>query len=528
MAELPPAAILITGATDGIGLAMARLWAQQGWRQRPARLILVGRKALADLDAAFFNADNYCQADLSRPHAPVQIAQWLDAQEIGRLDLLVHNAGVGYVGDTGAQSATNVRQLIAVNLEAPLALTHQLLNRMTPTGKIVFISSVASALPGPDYAVYTATKSALNGFVRNLRIELAAAPATRTMEVQLILPGAINTGMHAKSGATLDRMNWQRFPPADQVAAQIAAVIEGPRATATIGGLNRVVRFAGQNLSPLVDGAMRRTQKRAAAAPARLPEAPPHCVITGAADGIGRALALRLASAGFRITGLDFDAERANQTRQELTAAGGTIEFVQVDLANQDALDAALQTLRAGPAVDLLIHNAGINAVGHFAHMEWPPQQMVLAVNLVAPLLLTRGLLAANHLNAGGTVVCISSLSRFVGYPGAAVYAASKDGLASYARSLSVALAGQNINVLTVYPGPTRTAHARRYSPDNSREARRMAPAELAQRIVAAVEKRQRTLIPGAGNQLFAVAGHLAPRVTERVMKRAILDKVKG
>ena len=148
MAELPPAAILITGATDGIGLAMARLWARQGWRQRLARLILVGRKALADLDAAFFNANNYCQADLSQPHAPSQIAQWLDAQEIGRLDLLVHNAGVGYVGDTGAQSATNVRQLIAVNLEAPLALTHQLLNRMTPTGKIVFISSVASALPG--------------------------------------------------------------------------------------------------------------------------------------------------------------------------------------------------------------------------------------------------------------------------------------------------------------------------------------------------------------------------------------------
>ena len=148
MAELPPAAILITGATDGIGLAMARLWARQGWRQRLARLILVGRKALADLDAAFFNADNYCQADLSRSHAPVQIAQWLDAHEIGQLDLLVHNAGLGYVGDTGAQSAANVRQLIGVNLEAPLALTHQLLNRMTPTGKIVFISSVASALPG--------------------------------------------------------------------------------------------------------------------------------------------------------------------------------------------------------------------------------------------------------------------------------------------------------------------------------------------------------------------------------------------
>ncbi|MEZ4706126.1 MAG: SDR family NAD(P)-dependent oxidoreductase [Caldilineaceae bacterium] len=523
----PLATILITGATDGLGLALARFWARHGWRERPPRLILVGRKALADLDSAFFNADNYCRADLSQPDAPAQIADWLDAHEISQLDLLVHNAGLGYVGSTGDQSADNVRQLTTVNLETPMALTHRLLERVAAAqGKIVYISSVAAALPGPDYAVYAATKAALNGFVRNLRIELAATPATRDVEVQLILPGAVNTGMHAKSGATLERMNWNRFPPADQVAAQIAAATESQRATVTIGNLNRLVRFAAQNLPPLVDGAMRRAQKREAASPTRAPQSPPHCVITGAADGIGKALAQRLAAAGYRITGLDFDAERAKQTCQELTAAGADIEFIQVNLAEQEELDRALEKLLAGPPVDLLIHNAGINAVGHFAQMAWPPQKAVLAVNLLAPLLLTRALLAADHLNAGGTVVCISSLSRFVGYPGAAVYAASKDGLASYARSLSVALAGQKINVLTVYPGPTRTAHARRYSPDNSRENRRMTPTELADRIANAIAKRQRTLIPGAGNQLFALAGQLAPRLTEGVMKRAILDKM--
>ncbi|MEZ4664265.1 MAG: SDR family NAD(P)-dependent oxidoreductase [Caldilineaceae bacterium] len=523
-----PATILITGATDGLGLALARLWARQGWRNRSARLILVGRKALADLDSAFFYIDNYCRVDLSQPDASAQVAHWLDAHKISQLDLLVHNAGQGYVGHTGAQSADNVRQLTMVNLETPIALTHRLLDRVAAApGKIVFISSVAAALPGPDYAVYAATKAALNGFVRNLRIELTATPATREVEVQLMLPGAVNTGMHAKSGATLERMNWNRFPPADQVAAQIAAATAGQRATVTIGNLNRLVRFAGQNGSPLVDSVMRRTQKTEAVAPHRAAASPPHCVITGAADGIGKALAQQLAATGYRITGLDFDAERAEQTRQELTAAGAAIDFIQVDLAEQEELDRALQKLLAGPPVDLLIHNAGINAVGHFAQMAWPPQRAVLAVNLLAPLLLTRELLAANHLNAGGTVVCISSLSRFVGYPGAAVYAASKDGLASYARSLSVALAGPKINVLTVYPGPTRTAHARRYSPDNSREDRRMTPAELANRIAAAIAKRQRTLIPGAGNQLFALAGHLAPRLTEGVMKRAILDKVK-
>jgi short-subunit dehydrogenase len=126
----------------------------------------------------------------------------------------------------------------------------------------------------------------------------------------------------------------------------------------------------------------------------------------------------------------------------------------------------------------------------------------------------------------GGSLVFVSSLSHYVSYPSASVYAASKDGLASYARSLAVALKERDIQVLTVYPGPTRTAHARRYSPDNSREAKRMSPAELAERVFIAVQHRQRTLIPGPGNQFFAVLGRLFPRLTELVMKRTLLDRL--
>lgn len=113
-------------------------------------------------------------------------------------------------------------------------------------------------------------------------------------------------------------------------------------------------------------------------------------------------------------------------------------------------------------------------------------------------------------------------------YPGAAVYAASKDGLASYARSLAVALAPQGIHVLTVYPGPTRTAHARRYSPDNSREARRMPPDKLAAAVVRAVARRQRVLVPGAGNQLFAVIGRWFPGLGEWAMKKTLWEKLRA
>jgi short-subunit dehydrogenase len=111
-----------------------------------------------------------------------------------------------------------------------------------------------------------------------------------------------------------------------------------------------------------------------------------------------------------------------------------------------------------------------------------------------------------------------------VSYPGAAVYAATKDGLAHYARSLQMARpAGYT---LVVFPGPTRTAHARRYSPDNSREHTRMAPERLAAVVFQAAQARRARLAPGAVNQLFALAGHLAPRLMEAAMRRAIFEKL--
>jgi short-subunit dehydrogenase len=80
------------------------------------------------------------------------------------------------------------------------------------------------------------------------------------------------------------------------------------------------------------------------------------------------------------------------------------------------------------------------------------------------------------------------------------------------------------VHVLTVYPGPTRTAHARRYSPDNRREGRRMHPEELAELLYAAVGRRDAALIPGAANRLIAAVGRIAPALTEELMRKTIFD----
>ncbi len=245
-----------------------------------------------------------------------------------------------------------------------------------------------------------------------------------------------------------------------------------------------------------------------------------HAVITGAANGIGEALARRLVRAGYSVTGVDVDANRAAVLEPELGA-----RFVIADLSTDSGVVRVHDRLASMDTIDVLIHNAGINAVGRFPHVGMTDQEKVVAINFLAPMVLTAGLLGANRIAPGGSLVFVSSLSHYVSYPGAAAYAATKSGLASYARSLSVALAPREIHVMTVFPGPTRTAHAHRYSPDNSREEKRMPPEDLAEAIFRGIGERKRLLVPGFGNRTAAFLGAWCPRVVERVMRRAMLGR---
>jgi short-subunit dehydrogenase len=507
--------ILITGATDGIGLALARRYADQG-----ARLILIGRRPLDELSDPLFTSDTYCQADLAAGDCADRMKAWLADRQIDRLDLLINNAGTGYVGPVAEQSPESIRTVEAVNLRAPLAITHALLPLVERAGgKLVYIGSVASVLPGPNYAVYTATKAALDAFVRSFRIELAT---TRSPATALIIhPGATHTGIHAKTGLTPEEMDWTKFTPAAEVATQIADRIARAKRTGAAGFTNNLAYQSLRRWPEPVEWTMR----RGGAEPVPEPEAR-HCIITGGADGIGRALVLTFGTAGYRITALDRDQALAMRTQADLLNGGGSGRFLITDLSDPEQLIRGAQSLAERPPANVVIHNAGISAVGLFATLPLEEQLRVLDINFTAPLLLTRELLAADRLTANAMLVFVSSLSHFAGYPGAAVYAASKAGIAAYARSLAVALAPAGGRVLTVYPGPTRTDHARRYSPDNSREHRRMAPDVLAWKILAAVERGERQLIPGAGNRSFAFMSRLFPSLADTIMRKTLLEKL--
>jgi len=228
----PGARVLLTGATDGIGLALA-----QRWQARGLEPIGVGRRAFGDLGRTPLAEPRYFRADLSSPGAARGLVEALDRAGVGPLDRVVLNAGAGYYGELEAQPSQSVDELVHVNLASAIELVHGLLPRVrAAAGRFTFVSSVASALPVPRFAVYGATKAALEGFARSLRVELAGE-----VEVQVLRPGATRTGLHTKCGALAAGLEPAGFAPVEGVAEAIDRALAGGPRWRTIGAANALV-----------------------------------------------------------------------------------------------------------------------------------------------------------------------------------------------------------------------------------------------------------------------------------------------
>ena len=247
-------------------------------------------------------------------------------------------------------------------------------------------------------------------------------------------------------------------------------------------------------------------------------EAPRHAIVTGATAGLGRALADRLLATGWGVVGVD--------RNPPALPLGKSYEHCRYDLSDADAVDDLVKRLAARPDVvdslEMVVLCAGVSATGRFERLPAEAHERVLAVNAEAPLVLADALLAAGW--SRGVLVLVASLSVDVGYPGAASYAASKDALAAYGRSLTKAR--RRPRVLTVLPGPIRTEHAARHAPEGSSDARRMDPNELADRILRAARRGGGTLRPGVAATLAGGFGRLAPGMAARLMRRGLFDRL--
>ena len=242
-------------------------------------------------------------------------------------------------------------------------------------------------------------------------------------------------------------------------------------------------------------------------------------LVTGASAGLGRAMAERLAAAGYAVTGID---------RDDPGADAGHAHW-PCDLADRRAVDALAEPLAEAGPFDWVVFNAGISATGAFEAIPAEAHARLLAVNAEAPMVLCARLAAAGALGRGGRLVFVSSLSHFTGYPGAASYGASKDAIAVYAGSIRKPFARTlGVSVSVACPGPLRTDHAARHAPAGADASRRMTPDEAARRILAAAGRGGATITPGTAATVFALAGRIAPGPVTALMKRLIHDRLDG
>lgn len=185
-------------------------------------------------------------------------------------------------------------------------------------------------------------------------------------------------------------------------------------------------------------------------------------VITGGGSGIGRAIALRVARAGRPVAILDRDLGRARDAARECEESGSVRALaVAADVSDEEDIARAFHlTVAELGGVDGVVANAGIELNGHIADLDLSTWKRVIDTNLTGTFLTVQA--AARQLRSagrGGSIVCVSSPSAFVGFAGGgnAAYGSSKGGVSALVRAAALDLAPDGIRVNGLVPGATDT-----------------------------------------------------------------------
>lgn len=255
-------------------------------------------------------------------------------------------------------------------------------------------------------------------------------------------------------------------------------------------------------------------------------------VLTGAASGIGRALAVTLAARGTNLALVDRNAEGLRETA---SLAGGAVRVSThvVDIADKDAIAALpAQVLASHPAVDIVINNAGVALGGTFEQLEERDFEWLFDINFWGVVRMTRAFLPLLKARDAAALVNVSSIFGIIAPPGQTAYSASKFAVRGFTMALRGELSGSNVLVSTVHPGGVATAIAanaplpknitneerERYRKMWTR-ALKMSPEKAAEIIVHGIEQRKTRILVGSDARVAALAERLAPVSYGKLLK---------
>lgn len=248
-------------------------------------------------------------------------------------------------------------------------------------------------------------------------------------------------------------------------------------------------------------------------------------VVTGAASGIGRAIATSLAARGCHLALADVNEAGLAETASLVQAPLLRITTHRLDVADAEAVAAFPgRVLAEHPGVDLLVNNAGVAIGGRFEDASAEDFDWLMSINFFGVVRMTRAFLPALHASDDARLVNLSSIFGIIAPPGQTAYVASKFAVRGFSESLRHELEGSTVGVTVVHPGGVATSIA-----DNARVPAGTPPEEVARRrarvkkslvmppalagetIVRGIERRAPRVLVGNDARAAALLERLAP-----------------
>jgi len=200
-------------------------------------------------------------------------------------------------------------------------------------------------------------------------------------------------------------------------------------------------------------------------------------LVTGASQGIGRAIALELAKRGAAVALCARNEEKLNAVRDEITSAGGKASAFRLDVTNDDEIKSVIKAaIEQLGKVDILVNNAGITKDNLVLRMKRADWDAVVNTNLSSAYVAIQAVLSSMMKQRWGRIINITSINGQIGQTGQANYSASKAGLIGLTMSVAREVASRNITVNAVSPGYIETAMTQELTPELREQMLKVVP----------------------------------------------------
>ncbi|SFR51488.1 SDR family NAD(P)-dependent oxidoreductase [Litoreibacter janthinus] len=239
-----------------------------------------------------------------------------------------------------------------------------------------------------------------------------------------------------------------------------------------------------------------------------------YVLITGASEGIGKAIARRAAQDGCDLILSARSKDKLNALAGELLQAGREVHVIVADLNDPHGAKSLWAEARQIGQIEVLVNNAGLAINGPFSTTDTAREEASSQVNMIAPTQLMKAAVQHMVANGAGKILNVSSTAAFMPGPQMAVYHASKSYVLSLSEAVAQELAGSGVTITALCPGPTKTEFFRDADMKDVRLLKlglMMSAESVADAGWAGMVRGKRVVVPGLSNKVFSILPRFLP-----------------